>query len=435
MPADLRLRENKKADNSLLISGTTFTAVGHTITSVIGAGILNLPYAVSILGWVAGPVCLLIFSFITQYTSQLLADCGVIRGVRQRTYTDVVEATFGRRGYVIIAWVQHSNLILVTLAFQITGALSMQTVATSVCKIHGITNCLSSYWVWAVVFAGLQLLLIQMPDLSYFWWASLVGATMSFCYSTIALGLSIAQGNTYGTVGGQPLEPAAKAFGVLNALGSIVFAYSFSMILIEIQDTIKGTQKAGPIQSMQIAVKISVASMTFFYLAVATAGYLAFGNDVPAYLLTGFEHPRWLILTANIMVVVHMLPAYQVYAQPFVVFVEFHYAQWARAPRMLRGVTFRILFRSAFVVLLGVLGMCLPFFGDIVGLVGAIGFWPATVYYPIECWIRVYKPSERRKFWLRVLNIACFVVTLAATVGSVQLIIVDSNSYTVFSNR
>lgn len=83
---------------------TTFTAVGHTITSVIGAGILNLPYAVSILGWVAGPVCLLIFSFITQYTSQLLADCGVIRGVRQRTYTDVVEATFGRRDYVIIAW-------------------------------------------------------------------------------------------------------------------------------------------------------------------------------------------------------------------------------------------------------------------------------------------------------------------------------------------
>lgn len=36
-------------------------------------------------------------------------------------------------------------------------------------------------------------------------------------------------------MGGQPLEPAAKAFGVLNALGSIVFAYSFSMILIEIQ--------------------------------------------------------------------------------------------------------------------------------------------------------------------------------------------------------
>ncbi len=47
--------------------------------------------------------------------------------------------------------------------------------------------------------------------------------------------------------------------------------------------------------------------------AVATAGYLAFGNDVPAYLLTGFEHPRWLVLTADIMVVVHMLPAYQVW--------------------------------------------------------------------------------------------------------------------------
>lgn len=47
--------------------------------------------------------------------------------------------------------------------------------------------------------------------------------------------------------------------------------------------------------------------------AVAIAGYMAFGNDVPAYLLTGFDHPRWLITMANIMVVVHMLPAYQVW--------------------------------------------------------------------------------------------------------------------------
>lgn len=80
------------------------TAVGHTITAVIGAGILNLPYAISILGWIAGPLILLGAALVTLFTSNLLAECGVIRGVRQRTYTDLVLTTFGRRGYIIMGW-------------------------------------------------------------------------------------------------------------------------------------------------------------------------------------------------------------------------------------------------------------------------------------------------------------------------------------------
>lgn len=42
-------------------------------------------------------------------------------------------------------------------------------------------------------------------------------------------------GNTHGTVGGKSLSAEAKSFDVLNSAGSILFAYSFSMILVEIQ--------------------------------------------------------------------------------------------------------------------------------------------------------------------------------------------------------
>lgn len=34
---------------------------------------------------------------------------------------------------------------------------------------------------------------------------------------------------------------------------------------------------------------------------------------------------------------------------------------------------FRLVYRTAYVILIGFLGVCLPFFGDIIGLVGAIG--------------------------------------------------------------
>lgn len=66
--------------------------------------------------------------------------------------------------------------------------------------------------------------------------------------------------------------------------------------------------------------------------AVSVAGYMAFGNAVPGNILNAFDQPRWVIDMANIMVVIHMIPAYQVYSQPFLAFSEYHYNQWRYAP-------------------------------------------------------------------------------------------------------
>ncbi|KAK8677822.1 hypothetical protein V6N13_143344 [Hibiscus sabdariffa] len=62
-------------DGRLKRSGTVWTASAHIITAVIGSGVLSLAWATAQLGWVAGPVVMLMFSFVTYYTSSLLAAC------------------------------------------------------------------------------------------------------------------------------------------------------------------------------------------------------------------------------------------------------------------------------------------------------------------------------------------------------------------------
>lgn len=51
------------------------------------------------MGWVAGPVVLLLFAFVTYYTSSLLADCyrhpDPVTGKRNYTYMDAVKANLG----------------------------------------------------------------------------------------------------------------------------------------------------------------------------------------------------------------------------------------------------------------------------------------------------------------------------------------------------
>ncbi|CAN0921080.1 Amino acid permease 6, partial [Linum grandiflorum] len=50
------------------------TASAHIITAVIDSGVLSLAWAITQLGWVAGPLVLMTFFSITWYTSTLLAN-------------------------------------------------------------------------------------------------------------------------------------------------------------------------------------------------------------------------------------------------------------------------------------------------------------------------------------------------------------------------
>jgi hypothetical protein len=62
----------------------------------------------------------------------------------------------------------------------------------------------------------------------------------------------------------------------------------------------------------------------------------------------------------------------------------------------------------------------------------AAGFWPATVFFPIEMWIRVFKPRPGLKAFLRFINIISFLITLATVIGSVELIIVSWTDFQIF---
>ncbi|XP_028078708.1 amino acid permease 5-like [Camellia sinensis] len=80
-------------------TGNLWTTSAHIITAIIGSGVLSLAWCVAQLGWVVGVATLLIFSLITLYTSNLLADCyrspDPATGKRNYTYTDAVKTNLG----------------------------------------------------------------------------------------------------------------------------------------------------------------------------------------------------------------------------------------------------------------------------------------------------------------------------------------------------
>lgn len=122
------------------------------------------------------------------------------------------------------------------------------------------------------------------------------------------------------------VSTADKAFGIINALGAITFAYGFSIILLEIQDTLHQPPSAS--KQMKKACTISITGAFFFYFMVGITGYSAEGNSVAPLILNSFDSPKWAIVLANVAVFAHMATAYQVFMQAVYNTIESHVKWW-----------------------------------------------------------------------------------------------------------
>ncbi|CAI0423637.1 unnamed protein product [Linum tenue] len=445
-------------------TGTWVTASAHIITAVVGSGVLSLAWAITQLGWVAGPVTLIIFSLITLFTSTLLADAyrhpDPVTGQRNYTYMDAVRAHLGGLKVRLCGLAQYANLVGVTVGYTITASMCMATICRSVRRkkcLHAEDNCHVSTTIYMIIFGSIQLILCQVPNFHKLSWISILAAVMSITYSFIGLGLSVAKvaaaqlnEGAEATTTWPTVSEAHRLWKVFQAIGNIAFAYAYSTVLIEIQDTLKSSPAEN--KTMKRASFVGISTTTIFYLLCGCVGYAAFGEDAPGDLLSGFHQPLWLLNVANVSVTIHLIGAYQVFAQPIFSLVESSCRQ--RWPEVKFVTTdhqitipflggtgfhvncFRLVWRSAYVIVTTVLAMLLPFFNVFLALIGAASFWPLTVYFPIEMYIARAKLPKFSFSWmgLQALSLACLLVSLVAAAGSVEGLIQSLKVYHPFKN-
>ncbi|VAH56614.1 unnamed protein product [Triticum turgidum subsp. durum] len=436
-------------------AGTVWTATARIITAVIGSGVLALPWASAQLGWVIYPIMVLLFAGIICYTSALLSDCyrsgDPSHGERNCTYMDTVKASLGRAQVWLCQFSAYSNVFGVAIGHTIAAGMSMLAIQRRAsCFQHNKGHrhpCNFPIWPYMITFGVAEIFLSQIPEY-HTWWFSYLGPAMSFTYCSIGVGISIAKVVENGVLKGGLVgigmtavtaSPTSKVWGSLEALGVIAFVYCYSRILIEIQDTIKAPP---PPESkvMKLATAMGVAVTTFLYLLFGFMGYAALGAATPGNLLAGlgFYEPYWVVDIANVAIIVHLAVAYQVYCRPIYDFVERCAARrWPESSYVTREFDvlvlrssyklnlFRATWRTAFVVTTTVVAALLPFFHDVVALVGALGFWPLCVYIPVEMYVTQKKVLRWSPLWvwLQILSLGCLFVCLAAMAASIVGII------------
>ncbi|XP_039170145.1 amino acid permease 3 [Eucalyptus grandis] len=419
--------------------GTVLTTSIHIITSVIGVGVLSLAWATAQLGWIAGPITMLLFSLVTCYTSQILAACF---RPEDNTYMDVVTANLGGFKVELCGLVECVTVFGAAVSYTIASSIRLANIERPVCfHKHGVQHACPIKRNRCMIAVGIiEILLSQILPSDHPGWISLVAAVMSLCYSSIEVFLGIAKIKATRKIRGSltgistsTVTPTQKLWGWLQALGVMAFAYEYFLVFPEILGTIQSTAS----RTMKKASLVSIPVATLVYMLSGCIGFAVSGNMVPRNLLTefGFYDPYWLASIADGTLVIHLIGAFQVYCQPLFTFVENKVKTvFGLGPYKL--FFFKLVWRTVFVIASTLTSLLLPFFIDIIGLLGALNLWLLTVYFPVQMYIKKENILNRSTKWvlLQILSVVCFIVSVAAAAGSIAGFVHDLKSYKPFTS-
>ena len=424
-----------------------FVSAFHITCAVMGGGMLGLPYALSMTGWVGGMLFLLpICSLLMAYTGVLLYRC-MMRVPHVHTYIDLGEAAAGKWGRWIIATAQLVSCFGSAVLLLVVGGQNMNDLVRS--------NSISLQ-MWLTICSGAVYPAIFAIRLKEAMAVSLFGV-LSAMLAGIVVSLSCAVMGPEDSVVYNS-EVSVKSF--TTAFGTIMLAFGSHTVFPRVQREMPiATQRF-----FQKSIFISFPIISLFYATVGALGYMVYGDNVQDNVLKNMSHGI-VYYTATISITVHVLMAYVIFLNPLFQIAEFYFGigpvgryrleqigteaevkatpdvvegdlsialtSWTKSDR-LKSVFLRTILQglTLFVAVL------IPFFGDIMSFLGGSSITITCVVCPTWFYLRLYSRNEVGG-WIFVyghilLAGVGMAVGLCSTIFSLENIIKNASKYKLF---
>ena len=213
--------------------------------------------------------------------------------------------------------------------------------------------------------------------------------SMGYCGIATVLSAMHKPGPEVSYTPGQGLSNMAYIMAVFNAVTTMLFAYGGHNIALEIQATLPSPPST--VKPMIRGVNIAFVVTGACYLLVSVTGFHAFGVGVSDDVLENFTQYPTPVAIANFMVVIHVGAAYQVYTHPVFDMIEVQMRKKTAGGAPVHPLL-RAAYRIVYVALITLVAILIPFFGSLMGLVGALGITPTTFLLPCLLWVLYKQP-------------------------------------------
>ncbi|KAL6851567.1 hypothetical protein ACP4OV_020500 [Aristida adscensionis] len=423
--------------------GTWWHAGFHMTTATVGPALLTLPYALRGLGWGLGLAALTAIAAVTFYcyllVSRVLDHCEAA-GRRHIRFRELAADVLGSE------W---ASYLVMTVQTAINAGVSIGSILLAADCLQIIYSRITpngslKLYHFIIIVAVVLALLSQMPSLHSLRYISLASLIVSIGYTVLVSVASILAGSSSNAPAKDYSLSTSESGRTFNAFLSIsILASVFgNSILPEIQATL--APPASGKMAKALLLSYAVLFLAFYFPAVT--GYWAFGNQVRSNLLQSLmpphsgDHaalaPSSLLILAVVLVLLQQVAIALVYSQVAYEIIETRSADAARGRFSRRNVAPRVALRTAYVAACALVAAMLPFFGEVVAVVGAVGYIPLDVVIPVVMYNRALAPRRRSPVYLANVAIMVAFVGLGAigAVASVRKLVLNAGRFKLFSN-
>ncbi|KAJ6441676.1 amino acid transporter [Purpureocillium lavendulum] len=405
------VKEVKQGDKILLTvegQSTLPQSVFNSINAIIGVGLLSLPLAFKMSGWIIGLTLLTLTAGVTAHTAKLLGRC-MRYDASLITYSDLAYVTFGARARVVVSALFTLELIAACVALVILFADSLNLLLPGVATVN----------FWKAVCAALILVLNAMP-LRWLSYTSVVGIFSTFCIVCIVIVDGLVKEHAPGSL----WEPAATYLLPSNWL-SLPLAYG-------LMASPWGAHSVFPsiYRDMRHPHKWNTgvnATFSFSYVldtCLAIIGILMFGDGIKdaitSNVLKTAGYPEALTILMCIFIAIIPLTKIPLNARPLITTADVicglhqhhhhhhhhhhHGRQSAAASRShLFTSALRALVRVCVVLVLLAISILFPAFDSVCAFLGAALCSLISVILPISFYLKLFwddiPPRERLASW------------------------------------
>jgi amino acid permease len=275
----------------------------NILLTAVGVGVLSLPKAMALSGWLIGFPMLLAFGLLSVYLCILLDQCmhlSETKGLKVVKYEEIGAAAFGTYGRLAALIPLHLSLTgccaaLMTLLASNTAALLPESVTLST---------FSLVWIWG----GLMLALVWMPTMKHIGYVSStvgVAAIAAMCLSVIVAGFSRMASSEPRY---EMLSPSIAGLG--TAFACLTFAFAVTCTVPTIIRDLENRQDAPKVLLWGLMLTLAV------YSVIALSGYLGWGSAIRLPIHEILDAGSWCSTVCRVSLIVACACHYAVMLHP-----------------------------------------------------------------------------------------------------------------------
>ncbi|KAG8661941.1 probable GABA transporter 2 [Manihot esculenta] len=435
-----RLEVDAGAAFVLESKGEWWHAGFHLTTAIVGPTILTLPYAFRGLGWGLGFFCLTVMGVVTFYSYYLMSkvlDYCEKAGRRHIRFRELAADVLGSGWmFYFVIFIQTAINTGVSI-----GAILLAGECIQIMYSNLSPNGSLKLYEFIAMVTAVMVVLSQLPSFHSLRHLNMASLLLSLGYTFLVVGACIHAGLSKSAPKKDYTLESSESARVFNAFTSIsiIAAIFGNGILPEIQATLAPPATGKMVKGLLMCY--SVILVTFYSAAVS--GYWVFGNKSNSNILKSLMPdegpslaPTWVLGLGVVFVLLQLFAIGLVYSQVAYEIMEKQSADVKQGMFSKRNLIPRLILRTLYVTFCGFMAAMLPFFGDINGVVGAIGFIPLDFVLPMLLYNMTYKPQKSSlTYWINISIIIVFTgAGIMGAFSSIRKLVLDAYKFKLFSS-